>query len=345
MSREKSCDHLPILTCGANTPKRARGAQKGLRPSPRFDVCPPLRALSAHWGVAYFLEELYWKRSHFSGLEEGFGQAEHLALDRDLSPKIVAEWILAGIDPIEEILRLVADAARLEGRPDLRRSWQLSETTLNARLCLGVACLTHQALALLWSQFLPWDVHSGQLSVAQVGGWLDGKRPDGEFGQPDLLLINERQLVMIEMKVRGKATANAKYDPDQLLKYLNLADWTLANTSMDQVCHLIATPRGGSDPFVRRKEWVSSEDTKTGALRIRIDGLPLAVRKGKWKDRLAESGQGAKLERLLSVVPIHHVRYDALVSASLELRDSDPWSQVALRQFARLREDAEPQGP
>ena len=126
-----------------------------------------------------------------------------------------------GKDPIEYVLAAVG---RLSDSPLVSiERWRRSETTLNARLVLACSIAGPARCGSLFSPLLPDGWRAKPFHPARLDGWLDGKRTDRSFGQPDLLLVNDTQLIMVEMKVRGKATAAEQYDADQLVKYLILS--------------------------------------------------------------------------------------------------------------------------
>src|SRR5947207_11605342 len=101
---------------------------KQIRPCVRYDVCPPLLPLAAQWGLAHFVEELYFKK-HFAGLK--FNADAFHSLDRELSPARLARLLHDETDLVEAVIQkageLLHTASGCEGG-----AWLISETTLNA---------------------------------------------------------------------------------------------------------------------------------------------------------------------------------------------------------------------
>jgi hypothetical protein len=175
-------------------------------------------------------------------------------------------------------------------------------------------------------------------------GYLDGKRRDGEFGQPDLVLANSRDLVIIEMKVRGNEGAQQKYDAGQLLKYANLARYAVDRLGFHQVCHLILVPRHGPTPFLHRKRWIKEHDPATGRIVVRIEGLAEAAQKPKWRRRLARSDTQAELSDMLERMPVVAGHYDQLRTPVAGPREAESWVRASRVQLEKLTRDSEPSG-
>lgn len=312
---------------------------KGLRPNAELAVCPPLPSLAARWGLRHFLDELYWKSSHFKGLGTRFGQDEHRDLHSSLGRQTLRELMGDAKDPIEHVL---AEVCRLCDSPlaSIER-WRLSEATLNARLVVACSIAGPATCGALFSALLPESWDANPLHPARLDGWLGGQRTDRSFGQPDLLLISEAQLIMVEMKVRGKATAAAQYDAGQLIKYVNLAQYAREHLGMTDIAHLILAPTTGRETFYHQSDWVERIDPASGAVDFRLDGLPDGARPGCWRDYLSDPKNRRLVGTRLAAVPVRLRSYRQIAECAARQVDSDPGVAAVVRQLKILVQDSE----
>lgn len=161
-------------TLGSHMSKRPHNKYRGLRPSVRFEFCPAMPPFAVHWGLGNFLEELFWKSSHFRGLGTAFGKDQYLKVEGALSPRVIGKMVAAGKDPVDEILRRVAEVAQCTEPERTIHTWSLVETTLNARLSLAMAALGPAAAARLFAEHVLWPLFDGRLHLAELRGWLEG---------------------------------------------------------------------------------------------------------------------------------------------------------------------------
>jgi len=327
---------------GTGKPKRT---QKGLRPNVYFDVCPDLPGLAAHWGLRNLLDEAYWRRSHYKGMKIPYGQLEYQELDKELGVPALLKLLSSGKDLVETVIdRLLKMTGAAEGKPtkSVRERWLRIETTLNARLALACALAGSRHVASIFAPVLPWRLSATDLFPCRIRGWLEAKRYDHEFGQPDLLLVSDRQLVMVEMKVRGNKGAVQKYDASQFVKYANLAIYAHEHLGLEDICHVILTPRGGQSPFLRPDLWIQETDAGSGRMTINLDGLEEAVRKTGWYDRLSDPEARSKYADLFRGMPVMLKHYDQLGRATPGVRESRSWLRAAHIQLDRLIDASEP---
>jgi len=285
--------------------------------------------------------DFFWKASHFKGLGK-FRKADFVALDAEFSPPKIADMIRRGIDPVEEALRRVIILSGADKRADpeaLLKRWLRVETLLNARLCLACALAGPERCAALFAPFLNQTLTTSRLYIARINGCIDGRRTDGAFGQPDLLVVGDKELVMVEMKVRGNKSDH-KYGEKQLLKYLTLAAYAFDYFGLDEVCHLILVPKEGPTPFQHKNSWIQSIDLITGMVHLRLDGLMKAAEGTNWRRLLQMSDGDSTLAHLVRDVPVKQIFYSSLLQS--DSSPADPWISEARRQLDRLARDAEP---
>jgi hypothetical protein len=287
--------------------------------------------------MAGFLPDFFWKASHYKGLGK-FKKDKFMVLDDEFKPPKLADMIRGGTDPVKEALRRVISLSEAEKRYNpnsLLEHWLRVETPLNARLCLASVLAGPEKCA----AFFAPSLDRPRLHAVRINGCVDTGGTKDKFGQPDLLLVGDKELVMVEMKVRGNKS-DQKYSETQLLKYLTLANYAFDYLGLYEVFHLILVPAGGPTPFKHKDRWIQSIEETTGSIQFRLDGLEKAAEGTKWKELLEASSGSSKLEHLISKVPVRRVFYSDLRPP--QPNPSDPWITEARQQLERLARHAEP---
>jgi hypothetical protein len=318
-----------------------------LRPDATLAFCPPEPAFAAEWAIAHLVDELYWK-SHFGFKRRRwrFTPRRHRELHSKLRPRKLAGLVEDGRDLIEAIFAEVGTMFALNKAAVTAafHGWRRIETALNARLVLAVALLGPARCATVFARMLGRPIHGGRLYPARLGPWRNGKAVKLHFGQPDLLLANDRQLLMIEMKVRG-GDAKERYDAWQLLKYLNVAEYAQSCLGLDDVAHLILRPAASPNVFGNDEAWMVRCPRGAGRVAVRVAGLLAVAERNKWRRGAGRDAVRRALEKLVNGVPIHVGSYDETYAAALSSPAPEgPWHTAALEQLATLSADAMPSG-
>jgi hypothetical protein len=186
-------------------------------------------------------------------------------------------------------------------RDALLDRWQRAESTINGRLRAILSLLKPAERGVLLGGLSPALGDLPALGLAFRGNPLGGKRADGRFGQPDLVLMADSVLVSGEMKVRG-GPAREKYNADQHFKYLRLAsEFCLSAPTPTRCYHLIIAPLGGSRIISRPGAWLLTPVSDGRPLEISASGMIATLSDPKRKHLDALGGLGW-LERMLATV-------------------------------------------
>ena len=144
------------------------------------------------------VHELYFKCKHFPGLHRFYSRAMH---DVALSRCVDADWEVFNStdDPFTALLTGAAASVRPAPDKPTRKAlidrWQRAESTINGRLRGILALLKPAERAALLGGLSPALSDLPALGLAFRGNPLGGKRADGRFGQPDLVLMADSVLV------------------------------------------------------------------------------------------------------------------------------------------------------
>ena len=263
----------------------------------------------AAWTMAYFGRTLF-----YNGPKTSRGERAYLREPATFaSAGMVAAMLEAEIDPIDALLaRFLASAYAHLGPAERKRreaAWAYKEVTLNARVRLAAALLEPAELARQWARLIPGATGSDGLRIAEIPRDADDKP---RIGTPDLVLRGPSAVILAEMKTRGLPSRHP-YDPEQLIKYVNLARDERASWPKGEkraITHVLLRPEEGGTMCWRRDEWFEAPDD--GA-RVVISGL----------DRRATVSLLARKKRLdhqaalraLSRLPVYERRYAALRAA------------------------------
>lgn len=197
--------------------------------------------------------------------------------------------------------------------------WQEKEIILNAQLLSVLAALPSELLALGFNNMIGIKSIYTQLKIVNLV-MRGEKGEDINFVEPDLLLLGNRQLLMIEVKTRGGPRSSRKYPPYQLLNYLQLVrkcrDLGTVNLP-EEFTHLILVP--STDPIwlENHREWVSESSDNEGRLRVIPDAC---IRLSKKK----ASYDYERLKDLINEIPIYYRSWqqmDGAFKLAIELFD------------------------
>lgn len=308
-----------------------------------LEPSPPSSSEAIAWVLHNFLDELYYKKSHFAGLRKTFDRSKRDELERRLEDAARRQVLEQLPDPVDYVLHEVQEVVQ-PGHENLPAQWAKSETTLNARLVLTLACMGSQNTSVVLSSLIEGSQPLPPLVPVRLEGRLDGLRPDGTFGQPDMLLQGGRTLFMLEMKVRGISSARATYGPEQLLKYLSLAEYSRCHFGIEQVFHLIMVPDNGVSPFRLPHAWLEGFDRSLESITVRWEGLEDATRIPKWGAKLKDSEWKTKMQQESQRTAIYRVPYRNLQERVMSLVPQDTaMATQYVRQLDKVVLHAEPE--
>ncbi len=218
---------------------------------------------------------------------------------------------------LEEIIaELERFAAGSEERLQRRRAqirkgkWAEKEIVLNAQLLSVLSALPGELLAIGFKKVMGCKNFPPRLQNVDllIQG---GKGEDTDFVEPDLLLMGDRHLLMIEVKTRGGAKSSRDYPPNQFLNYLQLVAKCRdsASSSLPNVfTHLILVPSTDPKWLENHSEWVIETCDSSGRLRIDPDAC---IRLSKKK----ASYDYERLKKLVIQIPIYYRSWQQLYEA------------------------------
>ncbi|MFC1818925.1 hypothetical protein ACFL0B_07515 [Thermodesulfobacteriota bacterium] len=177
---------------------------------------------------------------------------------------------------INELEQLAKDSeARLRKRREQKdRGWAEKEIVLNAQLLSVLAAFPRQILADGFKKLTQSNLLPPELKIVDVSLLKDDGSPVFVFVEPDLLLLGNHHLLMVELKTRGGAKSSRNYPPSQLLNYLRLAAECIESSSDNlptAFSHLVLLPSSDLKWFDNYSEWVSVDSEIDGKLIIDAD--------------------------------------------------------------------------
>jgi len=205
---------------------------------------------------------------------------------------------------ITELDRLAAGS---ETRLQKRRAqinkgkWEEKEVVLNAQLVSVLAALPASLLALGFKALTNDALLPQSLSIVDL--LIEGdKGEDKDFVEPDILLLGQDHLLMVESKTRGGEGSSRNYPPGQLLNYLQLVAKcrSLRNQQLpNKFTHLILVPSEDSKWLEQQSDWVKQTYDETGRMRVDPNAcIKLSARKASYNyDQLRE---------IASEIPIYY---------------------------------------
>jgi hypothetical protein len=220
-------------------------------------------------------------------------------------------------DKPEELETIIEELEKLalgsEQRLKVRRSqlkegrWAEKEIVLNAQLLSVLSALPNDFLALGFMSLARTANLPDLLEIVDLH--MEGKRgEDTDFVEPDLLLLGDSHLLMVEVKTRGGVDSSRTYPPHQLLNYLRLV-LECKNSSDASLprhfTHLILMPSTDLKWLENHSEWVLQSCDGEGKLKVNPSALISSAKK--------KSGYNYKqLKVLAGQVPIYYRSWNQL---------------------------------
>jgi hypothetical protein len=250
-----------------------------------------------YYTVQYGLSVRQFTGAHWKYWEKLPKQLRKAQSDPEALEAVIAEL---------EDLAAGSEERRTKRQAQIKGKWAEKEIVLNAQLQSVLAAMPGELLALGFrnvtgSQDLDKEYRIVELQMqGPEGEWVD-------FLEPDLLLLGEDQLLMVEVKTAGKSSSH-KYPPNQLLNYLHLvAKCREAGEPNlpDQFAHLILVPSTESKWLINHTKWVLNTCDEQGRLRVDTDAC---IRLSKSK----EDYDYEYLGELMHEIPIYYRSWQQL---------------------------------
>ena len=202
-----------------------------------------------------------------------------------------------------------SEERRRRRQAQIRGKWAQKEIVLNAQLMSVLASMPDELLALGLQNLTGSKSLAGTYRIVK----LEMQGPQGEwvdFLEPDLMLLGEDHLLMVEVKTAGKSSSH-KYPANQLLNYLHLvakcreaSDPSLPN----RFAHLILVPSIEPKWLVKDADWVRTTCDEHGRLRVDPEAC---IRLSKHK----RSYDYEYLSKLTQEIPIYYRSWQQLYEA------------------------------
>ncbi len=229
-----------------------------------------------------------------------------------------------------ESLAASSDTRRQRRKAQIDGRWAQKETVLNAQLLSVLAALPPDLLALGFREAIPARPFPGRLRIVDLRMEGDGGE-HVDFVEPDLLLLGEDHLVMVEIKTRGSSRSSRDYPPNQLLNYLHLVAKCRESgdpTLPDRFTHLILVPSLDPKWLEKQSQWVLETQDEEGRLRVDPEAcIELSKKKASYDYEV--------LGQLAREVPIYyrswgqlHRAFEAAVEGFGDPRNEAHWRSV-----------------
>jgi hypothetical protein len=196
-------------------------------------------------------------------------------------------------------------------RSQVKGKWEEKEIVLNAQLLSVLCALPEKLLAMTFKNLVKRNDIPEKYRIVDL--YIKGiKGEDTDFVEPDLLLLGNNHLSMVEIKTRGGENSSRSYPPKQLLNYIRLVS-ECQNSDDKQLptcfLHLILVPTTDLHWLENNKEWVRNYDKNTGLLSIDFDMCIKLGKKSSWNISYE------RIYQLLKETPIYYFAWEHLVDA------------------------------
>lgn len=196
-------------------------------------------------------------------------------------------------------------------REQKNRRWSEKEIVLNAQLISVLAAFSFDLLSLGFEELLGDQSLPNSLRIVD----LVMKKGDGKdafyFVEPDILLLGQGHLLMVEMKTRGGNKSSRNYPPSQLLNYFRLVaecQNSRCNNLPTSFSHLIIVPSADVKWLEEHEQWVVTARNSAGRFVVDPDGC---IKAGSGKSSYSHE----RVRTLLTEIPIYYRSWEELERA------------------------------
>ena len=217
-------------------------------------------------------------------------------------------------------------------REEKDRKWAQKEIVINAQLKSVFAAYPYELLSFGFKKLIGEDKIPDSIRIVD----LFLKKEDGgeasSFVEPDVLLIGDNYLLMVEIKTRGGTARGRNYPPNQILNYFRLiAECQDSNdkTLPKYFSHLILVPSNDIKWLEKYSDWVINIRDHRGRFVVNPDGC---IKAGGGKS----SYNHERVKPLLMEFPIYYRSWEELADsfkvATLEFddrRNQEHWLRLS----------------
>lgn len=198
---------------------------------------------------------------------------------------------------------------RLDKRREQKdKKWAEKEIILNAQLISVLAAYPFELLSLGFKGLIGENDFPNSLRIVD----LVLKKEDGNYAfyfvEPDILLLGDNHLLMVELKTRGSTRSSRNYPASQLLNYFRLimeCQDSQDNKLPAEFSHLIIVPSTDAKWIERYTEWVNETRDESGKLIVYPEGC---IKAGRGNSSLNLE----RMKDLLLKVPIYYRSWEEL---------------------------------
>jgi len=169
-----------------------------------------------------------------------------------------------------EHLAAKSEERLLKRRAQVQGKWGEKEVILNSQLISVLCAIPEVLLAIAFRKLTDGKEYPRVYRVVQANIRDDTDKKQ-DFVEPDLLLLGEKQLLMVEVKTKGGTSSSRKYPPTQLLNYLRLVaacQDSPGDGIPTQFLHLILVPTTELIWLEKNKVWINNYSHDNGLLSV-----------------------------------------------------------------------------
>ena len=214
-----------------------------------------------------------------------------------------------------------AEERLIKRREEKDNKWAQKEIVLNAQLKSVLAAYPFELLSLGFKKLTDQENFPNSMRIVDLFLKKEDGREAFSFVEPDMLLIGENHLFMVEIKTRGGIKSGRNYPPSQLLNYFRLiAECQDSNddTLPKFFSHLIIVPSLEIKWIEKHADWIINTRDHSGKLVVDPEGC---IKAGSGKS----SYNHERVKHLLSEIPIYYRSWEELADsfkeAAMEFND------------------------
>ena len=215
------------------------------------------------------------------------------------------------LNSIVEELEEYAEGAEerlVKRREQKDKKWSEKEIILNAQLISVLAAYPFELLSLGFKELIGNNDLPNSLRIVD----LVLKKEDGNYAfyfvEPDILLLGDNHLLMVELKTRGSTRSSRNYPANQLLNYFRLiieCQNSQNNELPSEFSNLIIVPSTEARWIEKYTEWVITTRDDYGKFVVNPDHC---IKAGKGNSSL----DWERMKDLLSKFPVYYRSWEEL---------------------------------
>ncbi|MFA5145839.1 MAG: hypothetical protein WC515_00445 [Candidatus Omnitrophota bacterium] len=300
-------------------------------------------------GPLNILQHIYYAPNHY-----GLSVRQTTGMHQDYWSKELPKLLKNAKDRSDLLNRLIKELEHLGARAEERRArqreqihggkWAEKEIVLNAELLAVLSALPDTLLGSFFTRLTGARDFPKRCRVVDLKLKKERDGEDTDFVEPDLLILGEDTLLMIEIKSRGGKTSSRSYPPLQLLNYMRLiieCRKTEDDKLPSRFGHLILMPSLDLKWLEQHEKWVMGID-KDNERKLRVNANASLV----FGDTYVKKHRGEFYNTLKST-PIYYRSWDELADAfqqEIQAATKDPYHKHWERVGAELLEMANKAG-